>query len=247
MDHQYKFVDNISEDSQYAIEIYTGAAGYDINRYLRDHRPLDDHNQMVVNELDALFSEVPPLKSPITVWRDMDLELHDHIQEGYVSTSTDSDQLDSDVDTEPQCCQYQIEVPAGAKVLPIKRWSVNRNENEILLPRNSYFRYTGREIKRGAIWIHLELINEDQWMKLAAKKRTQAQEKEKVIVETATYIIQLLQSGEIQAQLAEENDLFDEEDHTTLQEYVRQKVQGMIDKKHVESVLGLIDLANYAR
>lgn len=80
MDRQNRFVEDISEDAQQAIETYTGAVGYRINRHLREHRPLNDQDQQVVQELDKLFSYVPPLRAPITAWRDMDLELHDHLQ-----------------------------------------------------------------------------------------------------------------------------------------------------------------------
>lgn len=254
MDRQKRFIENISEDAQEAIETYTGAVGYRINRYLREHRPLDDQDQRVVEELDKLFENIPPLKTPVTVWRDMDLELHDHLQEGYISTSLDSDQLDSDDEhTEPQCCQYQIEVPAGTKVLPVKKWSVNRNENEVLLPRNSYFRYIGREVKRGAIWIYLRLVDADQVEEMlhaiqqqSEQERERERERESKVAETAAHLIQLLQSGQLQEELAEENELFDDDEGTTLQEYVHQRALGMIPATEIPAVLQLIDMANYS-
>ena len=228
---------HISPSERIAISTYTSAHGYDINRMLRTGRITNPNYISVIQHLDSLFERVPPTTKPITLWRDMDIELHDHIQKGFVSTSLNNDQLDSDSDLDsPVCCQYEIHVPVDAKLLPLLELSEATNEREILLPRNSKFRYVGKEIKRGAIWIYLELeLVGDQ-----SDKETSDDEK---IAKLAAIYIDRLNRGEIQSDLEEENLLLDTE--TTLEEYVRSLVSQHYPKE-AKAIMDLINMANYA-
>lgn len=237
------------EDALDSIHTYTGAAGYRINRLLREHKgnvsALSDDDQIVVQELDMLFQLVPATTSSMTVWRDMDIEMRTHKQYGFVSTSTNNDHLTSShPGAEVQCCQYQIHVPAGAKVLPLFKWSVHPNENEVLLPRNSVFKYTGRQIKGGTIWIFLDLIlKEQQQEELLDLQEQQQTAHNKHVSEVAALIVDQLNQGQIQRELAEENELFEMD--TTLEEFVQQKVAGLAPAD-VDEIMQLINLTNYS-
>lgn len=245
MEKQIEFVKKATGVEIGAIRRYTDAHGYDINASLRSGVPMSRLNQQAVEVLDDMFERVPPLRTSITVWRDMDIELDkDFISASFVSSTTDNDQLESlDPEAEIVCCQYQIKVPAGTKILPLKKWSVNRNENEILLPRDSAYRYIKREVKRGVIWIYLELIPGSEPEAQAIKVGMNAHEQE--VAAAAAYFINRLQQGEIQEDLELENELFDEDEQTSLHDFVSLQVKSAFPKIHKE-VMELIDVVNYS-
>lgn len=245
--HRYSYmsldyISSISDEYKAAIAAYTGPIGYRINRTLRarGYKALIPEDKQVVDRLDQIFNEIPPLLMPLTVWRDMDIELHNHTQAGFVSTSTKSDQLDNEGVSPVVCCQYEIRIPPGAKIIPAKMWSVNPSEEEIILQRDSVFRYVKREIKRGAIWIYLELLLPHQRQDTIDKINSV----DKHISDITAYIINKLNSGDMERQLQEENELFETE--TSLDEYVRQIAMHMSDNSYIaDKVIMLVREANY--
>jgi hypothetical protein len=239
---QIKFIANdTSEEEQEAMKMYTTAYGYTINSELRSGKVSKNTND-VVRVLDSLFAAIPPLDFAITLWRDMDIKLKNYIHQGYTSTTTTSDQLDGTYET-AVCCQYQITVPPGSKILPIQMFSDARSEQEILLPRNSSFTCTGEDIKNNVIWIYLTYSSPESVdvkdTQMLNSIRADAQRNHTKIAAIVDYIQKIMATGELQHQMDEENQLFD--DKIDIDDFVRNKVHSLSkDVQCTEKIMKLL-------
>lgn len=237
IDKQIKFMTTISEEEQDAIHTYTTAYGYTINLELRSDKnsnKISKRTNEIVRVLDGLFMAIPPLDFAITLWRDMDIKLKNYVHQGYTSTTTFNDQLDGTYKT-PVCCQYQITVPPGSKILPIQMFSDARSEQEILLPRNASFTCTGEDIKNNVIWIYLT-YNPPESIDIKDTKMMNETKKTAEMTALVNHIQSLINTGELQKQLDEENQLF--EDSVDINDYIKNKVHSLTnDVQATDAVL----------
>lgn len=111
----------------------------------------------MITDIDIIFKACPPLKYPILVYRTIDQHFaFDYKSEGYVSTSTTI----TTAGTTGNCCLLRITVPAGIKVLPLKKISTNPSENEILLPRDSSLQFSceSKEVIEDDEYIVIDMV-----------------------------------------------------------------------------------------
>lgn len=213
---QEAFIHEIDTAGIGAIKYYTSADGYSLNKRLRSGSPVKK-DQAAMKVLDSLFESVPPLAEGIVVWRDIDVDFtkkpHEgrFITKGYTSTRSRDDQLKGTYPSGSQiCCMYEIRVPAGAKVLPVKQYAEEPGEDEILLPRNGRFVVVGKEIREGVIWIVVDHIIETGKSKTTAKHTSTGKTKKTVEKMTeialAKQLIEQLESGTFEAEYYDEDE-----------------------------------------
>jgi hypothetical protein len=154
---QEKYVDDLVNMNSPHVEsliTYTTETGYSINRSLRDGT---SEYKEIISNIDTIFNACPPLKYPILVYRTIDQHFaFDYKSEGYVSTSTTI----TTAGTTGNCCLLRITVPAGIKVLPLKKISTNPSENEILLPRDSSLQFSceSKEVIEDEEYIVIDMV-----------------------------------------------------------------------------------------
>jgi hypothetical protein len=142
---QIQYVDNLSTNMQKALEYYTSDGYNYINEYLRDGvQTFSKKVYPMIQQIDSAFEHVPALTSDITVYRGIRSSFnirHDFIEKAYTSTTTEI-LIAIDFNAKRKCCVFKINVPKGKKILPLLTCSENKSETEILLPRNSKFKFT---------------------------------------------------------------------------------------------------------
>jgi hypothetical protein len=132
-----------------SIQWYTVDENYgDLNRNLRQKLPLTADQQVVVRNIDYLFSIVRPIDYPVTLYRGMRAKaeqvnpeaLHGILKDdAFISTSTSFASAMAFASVEDNCCMLVISVPAHAKVLAVSVLSPYEREHEMLLERGSSF------------------------------------------------------------------------------------------------------------
>lgn len=154
---QQKYIDDLVDiDNPQLLSLitYTTAVGYSVNKSLRYGR--NDYKDIVSN-IDTIFNACPPLKHPILVYRTIDKKFDfSYKSEGYLSTSTSI----TTAGTTGNCCLLRITVPAGIKVLPLKKISSHPSENEILLPRNTALQFSceSKEVVENDEYIVIDMV-----------------------------------------------------------------------------------------
>lgn len=122
---------NMDDDEKFELEY-----GYDhvFNKNVKD----------VQRRLDAAFANVPPLAHSMVVYRGIKYNKGEKYQhesvynKQYISTTTHIETA-QDFLSGKSCCVLHITLPQGSRVLPLKRVSHYKDENEILLPRGGEF------------------------------------------------------------------------------------------------------------
>lgn len=133
LQEQEQYVSNLSHSITETIKDYTGSDYEEINTALRHRKTPSAAIAKKIEDLDAAFLGAPPLQHPITVYRGMKGKLDSSLASAYVSTSTD--RIVPKDFTGGKCCLFEIQVPAGSKVLPLMRISEVKYEHEVLLHR----------------------------------------------------------------------------------------------------------------
>lgn len=141
---QIHYVNNLSTNIQKALEYYT-SDGYEyINDYLRHGvKTYSTKVYPIIQQIDSAFAHAPPLTNDIIVYRGIRSSFnihHDFTEKAYTSTSDELD-IAIDFNGRRKCCVFRIHVPKGQKILPLITCSENKSEAEILLPRNSHFKF----------------------------------------------------------------------------------------------------------
>jgi len=160
---QYKFANTIASTGGRklkSVKSYTDEAYASINNSLIYGTTLPKKFQEIVDDLDAIFKDIPPTREEIIVYRGVTRKHEFGVLSGFVSTSYDYGTALGFADKQKQCCVFIIKVPAGAKVLPVEELSMNSREGEILLPRSGYFQAKGECSRMGMECFNLELMLE---------------------------------------------------------------------------------------
>jgi hypothetical protein len=134
-----------------AITDYTGGQYRDVNGALRRREQPDSSAQEIIERLDEVFAETPPLTGPITVRRNVGRpeamfgEIgskvdREFVDDGFVSTTS------GETPTLFGHHELVITVPAGFKALDVKAVSDEPDEDEVLLPRGTVFRVLSDEV-----------------------------------------------------------------------------------------------------
>jgi len=113
-----------------------------------DKRDTEDY----AKQMDSLFDKTKPLDKPITLYRGMSGRMAGKTEwsdPGFISTSSDKRTADTFTKghDSPGTMTARIHVPAGAKVLVPEMYDgriSGMGEREVMLPRNSHFRVTGK-------------------------------------------------------------------------------------------------------
>ena len=143
-----------------SVKKYTGDAFGPINEGLLHSRPLSKVCQNILEDLDTIFRDVPPVEEEFVVYRGVTTKHSLGVLAGFISTSYDYETALSFADDKKQCCVFIITIPVGAKVLPVEELSVNPTEGEILLPRSGYFKVTKTSYRNGMECFYLVLVLE---------------------------------------------------------------------------------------
>jgi len=152
MEKQIEHIDNLNEEIKSSLISYTDGYGYDINKMLR----MGIINNIIKN-IDEAFIGVPITDNPILLYRTIDNNFNlTYRSEGYISTSTTL----TTAGTDGNCCILKITVPSGSRILPLKIISVNPNEDEVLLNRNSSLQFISeyQETIKGDIYNIINMV-----------------------------------------------------------------------------------------
>lgn len=132
------------------------------NEPLREEKKINATIMRDINRMDEIFTKIPPVEFNFVCYRGTsfnfieDAEVGDIVEDkGFVSTSLNEHVTTKFIDAEQNCCHYVIYIPANSRVVPL--WNINfidgvekssyyryHLQDEILLPRNSKFKYLGQ-------------------------------------------------------------------------------------------------------
>lgn len=162
--NQKDFIDALSPNIIPSLIEYTGDVYTAVNNYLEgklDNRVdrIDeyirstDYIKLVVKNIDSAFKLAPPLQNDLVVYRGLNLPIYTDSRrntlmlpnysgkyDGFVSTSHDINVALRFVNREGKKMPktlLKITVPKGSKVIYLGFQSINPDENEILINRNS--------------------------------------------------------------------------------------------------------------
>lgn len=147
LDAQLDYIDNLPERLKEQLRDYTGSGYEDLNETLRQRKNPSGEVKQLIDDLDAIFLSVPPLREDITVYRGMKQRLSPELGTSYLSTSLDI--FKARDFTSLKCCLFRIHVPAGSRVLPLRRISEAKYEDEVLLDRYGVLAVTYENIAHG--------------------------------------------------------------------------------------------------
>lgn len=160
--HKYK---SLSNPEKFNLETYIASGYHDINRLNRNGKVRPDGNmstedaQEATQHLDSAIAK-HTTEHPIHVWRGIHSGGHSKLKlgkniiikdKGFVSTSTHPDtakHIASNWGKQRKTSHIMhIKIPKGSKALHVPSHTEHSltSENEIILPRNSKFRYEGKE------------------------------------------------------------------------------------------------------
>ena len=160
---QYRFVKSLISTGGRkvtSVKKYTGEAFGPINEGLLNKTTLTKKCQDILEDLDSIFRDIPPIEEEFVVYRGVTTKHEFGVLSGFISTSYDYDTALTFASDKKQCCVLIIKVPVGAKVLPVEELSVNPTEGEILLPRSGYFEATNTTYRNGMECFYLNLLLE---------------------------------------------------------------------------------------
>lgn len=117
---QEQFMKTLNTEELSALYFYTMTEGSSmISEYLRKGVVSHEKIETIVRILENIFLKIPPLTKSTTVYRGTRRKIEDgYIDEGYVSTTIDILQAHKFL-KKGNCCLLKINVPKGAKVLPL--------------------------------------------------------------------------------------------------------------------------------
>jgi len=148
LEKQIHYVNTLPWEQQDALKEYTGSMYSAINKSLYK-KDVSNYYVEYINVIDEAFKNVPPLQHSLIVYRG--IKLDKKITESfkslsYVSTSSDKNiSLVFNAHKEMTCCFFEIYIPKGSHVLPLRSISEFPDEMEILLPRESCFTIVKKE------------------------------------------------------------------------------------------------------
>ena len=146
--------DEITDYEIKHLKLYTGAHGYDINKELRSNIKNNSY-QNVIDTIDNIFDNIPSIKEPIILWRELSVDLgKNYKDEGFLSTTTDLSTIYSKTEDRNNTYILELTIPSGSKILPIMKYSQHPSEYEILLKRGSHLLVTNELNKNGYIFLH---------------------------------------------------------------------------------------------
>ena len=141
---QIEYMHTLNQKNIDALKYYTDDGYEPINNYLRyggDKYSHKIHNSIEL--IDGIFKSVPPLTENVIVYRGIKSSFMidaSFIEKSFVSTTVDTS-IASEYANQ-KCCFFKIYIPKGTRVIPLVSCSENASELEVLLPRNSHFKFT---------------------------------------------------------------------------------------------------------
>lgn len=167
LDRYWDLPEQLTGAEQWAISEYTGNGYIPINDKLRGTRTslleagmytaeavaYREKAEKLIPDLDSAIKRAKPIPNDMVVYRtapDIFLKQVSSLgpgtvlkDKGFVSTSLGNERADSAVGSSNQV-GLSIALPAGSKGMYVQKLSEVYGEHEVLLPRNSKFRYLGR-------------------------------------------------------------------------------------------------------
>lgn len=139
---QIDYIKKLTIDQRQALQYYTGSGYTNINTSLYKNN-VSGYTASYINKIDEIFKYVPPLEKSLIVYRGIKLntKISDTFKSAsYVSTSSNKKTaLNFNAHKNMKCCFFEIYIPKGSHVLPLRPLSSFPEEMEILLSRNSCF------------------------------------------------------------------------------------------------------------
>lgn len=147
---QRDYVRNLPAHLKETLQWYTYTEGappgetiWDFNTKLRRGEDLGPKLERHFLNLTKIFSEVPPLTAPVTLYRGVDRGDVFSSDAAFASTTLRPERTIRFTDGFG-CCLLQITVPPGARVLPLVDVSLVPKESEVLLDRGATWNVTGK-------------------------------------------------------------------------------------------------------
>lgn len=137
IDEHDLFLRQYPEDVINSVKSYTKQAYKTVNEGLRRGRKLKIEDQKIVNDLDLLFENIPPITKTLTLYRGVKSfgnATKAGLEPAFVSASYEFKQAIHF--TRGNCCIMVFTIPPGSKVLFVETVSNCPFEREVILDRN---------------------------------------------------------------------------------------------------------------
>ena len=160
MDQHKSYLKAMKDTPQYqSILFYTGfsAKFVKFNEYIRRPSPKsyaaigknDSNVKQFVDDLNAFILAAPKSASPIRAYRgtgdyEIPIENGKFVMKGFTGTSLNPETA-AGFSQSTNCCLYELELPAGTPFLDLQSISKVPEEEEILIPSNAEFNFTGKK------------------------------------------------------------------------------------------------------
>jgi hypothetical protein len=152
-----------------ALKYYTGEGFRDINHPLRHGLELSEKAEDAMDRLDGLLEEEWLTKGVVYRGYNSEKFLLDNDEDligsrftdpAFVSTSHNKANAQVFINAAKHPVMAEIHIPDGAHGfdIPSKFTEYDVGESEVLLPRDSEFEVTSREIRDGTTWVKLRLV-----------------------------------------------------------------------------------------
>lgn len=146
---QLDYVNKLDDNDLISLKYYTSSGFKYINKILNygESSIPDTWSNIIknyINKIDNVFKNIPPTTKTFVVYRGIKLDTKiesDFTSLSYVSCTSDKNvALRFNAKKKMPCCLFEITIPKGSHIIPLETITENKNEMEILLPRDSEFR-----------------------------------------------------------------------------------------------------------
>lgn len=133
---QKEYILHLGEKERRILHLYTSQFYQEFNHKLRQNESLTPKERLIVEQIDNIFDNAPPLRETLVVYRGITKEFIVDILT-YISTTHDISVAKTFARYD--CCLLRITILPGSKPLPLISISAHAGEDEVLLPREGRF------------------------------------------------------------------------------------------------------------
>ena len=157
IEKNYNWINNITKDEKYALNTYISSNSYMINDALRNNYPLDDRLSNIVKNIDSVLDKIPNTKG--TFNRSLFFDNEDNYNEFIKTLSSPIEKvkfksfisMSKDIYDEKDNIRLIMRCKTAKDISMI-----NKNEQELLLKRNTSFKILKKYYVNGKLFVDME-------------------------------------------------------------------------------------------
>lgn len=157
IEKNYNWINNITKDEKYALNTYISSNSYMINDALRNDYPLDDRLSNIVKNIDSVLDKIPNTKG--TFNRSLFFDNEDNYNEFIKTLSSPIEKvkfksfisMSKDIYDEKDNIRLIMRCKTAKDISMI-----NKNEQELLLKRNTSFKILKKYYVNGKLFVDME-------------------------------------------------------------------------------------------